>query len=220
MPNRNREAYWRDKLFSLLNLSITGDVVIRERPDICITCGDSEIGIEITECAPEEFFRGEKAIKDFFKKNPLVPVVYSLGAFKESSERRKTSTIVEDAVGNINFTDMEEDRLNWQKKVLSVIKHKTEKLNSKDFKRYNQNWLLIGDSLGSWEDCSSYKYFPELCEDFTINCGGETKFDLIYILTGKFSVQISLSGVRVGHPNSQIVNKYSSSVAVEQDTAS
>lgn len=160
-------------------------VVESEKPDFIIEHQGRKIGIETTRAVAEEFVR---AFKVQAAKHPLLWM--NISNLKNRSTRRSNKDL-ENSMGSNGLLQpwrqtviVLEER---KQKISKVLNSKRQKLNQKDFQRFDENWLHIYD----YPPLPDYECDLEIMVEHIGNLLSEptiyTKdFDCVFIHSGKF----------------------------------
>ncbi|OHB75139.1 MAG: hypothetical protein A2Z25_21685 [Planctomycetes bacterium RBG_16_55_9] len=116
-----------------------------DKPDFLLSMGGKKIGIEHTDARPENETR-----KDVLRrKEEIGPSVCFLAPAEPGEPRRSAKQLKAEIEANdsgVGWGDQDNTDRKWSDVMLSVINAKQEKLQTPEFSRYDEDWLLIRDA--------------------------------------------------------------------------
>jgi hypothetical protein len=163
----------------------------RERPDFCLHIGQKQIGIEFTEAIQPDYARARVLPEAGLDESILDPSLFKWGAPKRSLQELRSIASEKKLTGP--GWEGDEIEVEWSEAIFDTIKKKSEKLISKGFGRYGENWLSIYDNVNSFSldiDTSISMLSMGLREYWS-----NESFDKIYVETGEFISEISKENV-------------------------
>lgn len=201
MPDRHRECQFAEILFQRLGLSPT-NIRSGERPDLRFDIDSKRIGMEITECTPEEYYRGSK--------NKILsngPVVFSISHLGDPEIKRDTAVLVEAMINRPEYVNMDFARREWCDRLCRRIEGKRKKLPA--FEQFEENWLLVWDNNGLSDGASTLDGIQSdmLSTPFTAS-DGEADFDHIYVISGNYTFDIVPGKIGFFHEQPKEINTW------------
>lgn len=167
-------------------------LIKRERPDFCLHIGPKQIGIEVTEAIQPDYARARVLPEAGLDESILDPSLFKWGAPKKSLVELRSIASEKKLTGP--GWEGDEIEVEWSEAIFDTIKKKSEKLISKGFERYRENWLSIYDNANSFAlgiDTSISMITKELRKYWS-----NESFDKIYIETGELILEISKENVK------------------------
>lgn len=203
MPDQARERRFAEILFERLGLTPSG-MISGERPDLRFEIDGKSIGMEITECTPEEYYRAGKIAEKLGG-----PVVYCTSLLGESDERRSKDELFQDMFNTTGYVDMNQERRKWCERLRKRIVGKRTKLNSDGFAKFDENWLLVWDNIGLSDNIVTLTEIQGdvLATRFQSETG-EREFDHVYVLSGGHTFDIIPGKVAFLHENAAEINAW------------
>ncbi len=119
----------------------------RDKPDFSIESYNEKIGIEFTESVPEQLARASSLLEKHFSGYPkLEPEFFGWEAPERTNDEilEILSKSQKKLIGQ-GFSGKSIE-VNWIEGIIRCLLNKTMKLNSKDFEKFDKNWLLIYDN--------------------------------------------------------------------------
>ncbi len=119
----------------------------RDKPDFRIELPDRDVGAEITSAMPEEYARALVLREKFHPNAPI-----ELDHFRWDGPRRTTKEILkilkesQSRLTGMGWVGDSVER-EWACAISAALRGKSMLLNSKGFKRYQWNWLLVYDNI-------------------------------------------------------------------------
>ena len=162
-------------------------LIKRERPDFCLQIGPKQIGIEVTEAIQPDYARARVLPEAGLDESILDPSLFKWGAPKRTLEELRSIASENKLTGS--GWEGDEIEVEWSEAIFDVIKKKSEKLISKGFERYSENWLSIYDNANSFAldiDKSVSMIAKKL-----FNYWSNESFDKVYVETGELILEIS-----------------------------
>ncbi len=122
------------------------DLIHRDRPDFYIKTLQRDIGVEFTESIPEQLARANALLEEHFPNGILEPEFFGWEPERSNDEILEilSNTQKKGLVGEGWFGNSLEEQ--WSYGIISCIMNKTKKLNKVDFRKFEENWLLIYDN--------------------------------------------------------------------------
>ena len=119
----------------------------RDKPDYTIEMPKYLVGAEITSAMPEDYARALVLQEKYFPNSSLDLSEFRWGMPKKSSKEIKECL----KQWQTKLTGMgwvaDEVESDWANTIADAVFNKTEKLNTKGFKKCDYNWLLIYDNV-------------------------------------------------------------------------
>ena len=116
-----------------------------DKPDFLLSMGGEKIGIEPTEARPPN-----ETHKDVLRrKEGIGPSVYLMTPVEPGEPKRCTKQLRKEIGANDSkggWGNQDNTDRKWTNVMLSVINAKQEKLQTPEFSRYDEDWLLIRDA--------------------------------------------------------------------------
>lgn len=211
MPDPHRERQFAEILFGRLGIEPL-NVLSGERPDLRFEFGSKRVGMEITECTPEEYYRGSKIANGLGG-----PIVYSISHLGEPESRRKNPELFHDMFNRPDYVDMNVARREWCDRLQRRIVGKREKLPG--FEQFDENWLLVWDNIGLSDDASTLlEIQPDMLATPFGAAAGETDFHHIYVLSGDYTFDIVPGKIAFLHEKATEVNAWLESLPKDAET--
>jgi len=114
-----------------------------DKPDFLLSMGRKKIGIEHIDARPENETR-----KDVFRRTEGIgPSVYFETPVEPDKPKRSAKQLRKEIMANVpgaGFGDHIDEQ--WAKVMLHFIDKKVQKLQTPEFSRYDEDWLLIRDA--------------------------------------------------------------------------
>jgi hypothetical protein len=159
-----------------------------DKPDFRIVTKNESIGLEVTESIPEQLARASALLENNFPDGGrLEPEFFGWDAPERTNE--EILDILNESnrklIGQgFSVNSVEAKWMNGKKK---CIYYKTEKLNNKDFKKFESNYLLIYDNQTRvcFDQHYFRSYFTVIIEEYYFS-KSEFKFDKIFINSGNY----------------------------------
>jgi len=166
------------------------NLIKRDRPDFCLDTGKKQVGIEITRAIPSDYARAQ-VLPEVNSPNSIVdPSLVNGGSAKKPlSELRSIASKTELTGPGWKGNEIEDE---WSHAIADRIREKTEKLKSKGFTKFSENWLLIYDDITS---CN----IDESCSSLMSNLEGywsADTFDKILVESGDLIIEIIKGQIR------------------------
>ena len=116
-----------------------------DKPDFLLSMGGTKIGIEHTEARSRN-----ETHKDVLRcKEGIGPSVYFIAPVEPSEPKRCARQLREEIEANDSmggWGDQDNTDRKWSNVMFSVINTKQKKLQTPEFSRYDEDWLLIRDA--------------------------------------------------------------------------
>jgi len=198
MPDQIFETSQANILFQRLGIQPT-NIQIRERPDRVFEFNEIMHGLEITDCSPTEYNYGQKIAREMYDQTG-VPRCRDITDLQHRENIRSREAI-ENSMFNSNgaiFQDATKLLENWLQGAVDSISGKREKFNADPsagttpFEKFENNWLLVFDSVGL-DECEPtyYELKNKLADPALFRATeGEVDFDKIFITSGKYTIII------------------------------
>lgn len=201
MPDSQRERQFAEILFARLRIEPV-NVLTAERPDLRFELDSKRVGMEITECTPEEYYRGSKIANGIGG-----PIVYSISHLGEPENRRKNPELFHDMFNRPEYVDMDVARREWCDRLQRRIVGKRDKLPG--FEQFDENWLLVWDNIGLSDDASTlHGIQPDMLATTFSAVAGEADFDHIYVLSGNYTFDIIPGKIAFLHEQAGEINAW------------
>ena len=173
--------------YELKYLTFPFKLIHRDKPDFVIENCFSKIGIEFTESVPEQLARAEYLLEIHFPNGILEPEFFGWNSpTRNNSEILKILKKSQKALyGDPSFGKSIENK--WIYGISDCITFKTEKLNKRDFSKYDTNLLLIYDN--QVKSTIDKKYISNKLRNFLSQyylSSFKIKFDKIFIESGDY----------------------------------
>jgi hypothetical protein len=118
----------------------------QDRPDVLISTGNTEIGIEITEAIPQQFAAFCAFVNREYPGHWLPAIHFPWDAPHLTDYDKVRELLRKRAVACSGWMADEPER-EWADFILSVIDRKLKSLAEPDFGKHDRNWLSICDNL-------------------------------------------------------------------------
>jgi len=156
-------------------------IVESEKPDFIITMTDRTIGIETTRSEPEEYFRA---------LNEYPHLWINTTHFKNRAHRRTNDQLFASTGCNGLLQPWKSEAstmLDWLETIRAALNSKREKFNKMNFKKFDENWLLIHNH----RPLPNNKFTEQLAAQHLNNLFNEvsnfaSNFDTVFVHSGVF----------------------------------
>lgn len=138
----------------------------KDKPDFRLICGQSKIGVEVTEAIPQNLAAAD-ALAEKEKPSASLDISKLKWGEKNKSARELRKIMAENRLTGPGWVDDEPEK-EWSQSILDTCRKKTEKLRAPGFDKFDHNWLLIHDNLAPpiREVDRSLKYLIEKLADY------------------------------------------------------
>jgi hypothetical protein len=166
------------------------ELVKKERPDFYLIVGKRRVGIEITEAIQPDYARARVLPEAQSRGSIIDPSLFKWGAPRKSVDELRS--IVSETELKGPGWEGNEVEVEWAAAVIEVIERKTEKLRSKGFRKFDENWLAVYDNLNSFA-LEMSEVSCMLIESMRAYWSGDS-FDRVFIETGGEIMEIKSGG--------------------------
>jgi len=177
MPDQTEERRALDHLMEVLDTEFSS-IESRDKPDISLRYRGSDVGVEVTDASAGEFryaiaIAREEGLESF----------HCGGLGNLSETQRPTRDEVVELMQTPLCVDSELAAVAWAARAAESIRKKCCLMKKGEFKRFEQNWLLVYNVQS--DDCSIE---ASRCRDMLLGALGPDPelrqlFDVIYVLS-------------------------------------
>ncbi|HLA04869.1 MAG TPA: hypothetical protein VJZ16_02685 [Syntrophales bacterium] len=161
-------------------------LIRRERPDFLLTLDTAQIGIEHTEAVPQN-----EAHRTVLREQGNGPDVFFISHHRPGETKKSAKKLVEEIEVNQAGDGWVSDSVEteWADAMSHFMKQKLATLQKEGFERFEQDWLLIYDNwpLPALDRRKAANFLQTLVNESAVL----KEFARIYIITGKFILEIS-----------------------------
>lgn len=202
MPSRESEERYASVLFERLGWSKPA-IQFGERPDIRFEREGLTYGMEVTECTPEELHRARVIAKELPGFS-----IFSTSHLDEEKPKRSRHEVVDSMFNEPDAVGAGQALSRWCERVCERVQRKRNKLNEEDYERFDENWLLVWDGDGLWNDVPTLQTFPEYVRRSPISAPtGMDEFDSIYVISDDYWFHVLDKKIGFFHTKADEVNK-------------
>lgn len=172
MPNQAQERCLAEQFFKAANIQVA-NLIMADKPDVIFDHSGMRIGMEVTDATPEEHVRAYKAL-DRMGWNGFT----SPSNLQHRAERRPTEELVDETIDlDSSWVDTGDATRRWAARIKERIIDKQRAFNHPDFRRFEENWLLISDL-----DYSPITHEPQLVtlKDFFLSAIAQFRPDSFF----------------------------------------
>jgi len=179
------EAYQAEQLLRLLDN--TDELVLpvciehRDKPDFVLSTRLRKVGLETSSFTDEEVMRADHL---HFTRFPKAFITTT--GLRDTASRRSSDEIAETMLSlDSPWEDVAEGAEHVVRKIFESIRFKCQKFHSRDFEKFDQNWLLLTDYQNPFSDSITDSILAQhlLAASQRTDVIG-TEFDRIYIFYG------------------------------------
>jgi len=183
-------AHMLSALLGKTHLSYPLEIIQRERPDFVLKANGLEIGIEHTECVPQN-----EAHKTALRDKVDAPVVHFISHHQPGESKKHAKELIEEIKVNdsgFGWTGDSAER-EWSDAMFHFVKGKIETFAKEGFETFEYNWLLMYDnwSLPAFDRKKAAQFLlSKLRESDSFGI-----FSSVFIITGDLICEFTDTGI-------------------------